>query len=81
LQQVSEDYALRAKRQTLQEDTLTKRLLVHEKNARELADRVRAAEERHAQEVDMVRRELEQRVVEVAGERDSIREKVNNVEK
>jgi hypothetical protein len=29
----------------------------------------------------MVRRELEQRVVEVAGERDSIREKVNNVEK
>jgi hypothetical protein len=29
----------------------------------------------------MVRRELEQRVVEVAGERDSMREKVNNVEK
>jgi hypothetical protein len=29
----------------------------------------------------MVRRELEQRVVEVAAERDSIREKVNNVEK
>lgn len=52
LQQVSEDYALRAKRQALEEDTLKKRIQVHEKNARELAERGKAAEERHVQEVE-----------------------------
>ena len=65
MQQVSEDYALRAKRQALEEDTLKKRLLVHEKNAKELSERVKTAEERHINEVESVRNELDQRVGEI----------------
>ena len=78
---MSEDYALRAKRQALEEDTLKKRVLVHEKNARELAERARAAEERHGQEVEEMRSELEKRVSEVTGEREVLRERVSNSEK
>ena len=52
---MSEDYALRAKRQALEEDTLRKRLSIHEKNSKELSDRLKSSEERHTQEQETLK--------------------------
>jgi len=52
---VSEEYALRAKRQSLEEDTLKKRLAIHEKNSKELSDRLKSSEERHSQELETLK--------------------------
>ena len=78
---MSEDYALRAKRQALEEDTLKKRLLIHEKNARELAERLKTSEERHSEEVEQMRNEQAVRIEEIATERDTLKEKVTSGEK
>lgn len=81
LQQVSEEYALRAKRQALEEETLKKRLVIHEKNSKELSDRLKESEQRHTDEVETLKNELSERIREVVQERDGLREKLINVEK
>ena len=81
LQQVSEEYALRAKRQALEEETLKKRLVIHEKNSKELSDRFKESEQRHTDEVEALKKEQSERIREVVQERDALREKLINVEK
>jgi len=44
---VSEEYALRAKRQALEEESLKKRVFLHEKNAKELSEKLKESEKRH----------------------------------
>ncbi len=65
LQQVSEEYALRAKRQALEEETLKKRLVIHEKNSKELSDRFKESEQRHTDEVEALKKEQSERIREV----------------
>ena len=81
LQQVSEDYALRAKRQALEEDTLKKRLSIHEKNSKELSDRIKSSEERHSSELDALKIQNEERVSELSQERNELKEKLIGIEK
>jgi hypothetical protein len=72
---------LRAKRQSIEEDSLKKRLAMHEKNARELAERLKEAEERSSKESEEVRGRCEERVGELVVERSELKDKVVNMEK
>ncbi len=65
---MSEDYALRAKRQALEEETLRRRLALHEQNGKELAERVREAEARGAAESEQARVKSNGDLVEVSVE-------------
>jgi hypothetical protein len=72
---------LRAKRQSIEEDSLKKRLAMHEKNARELAERLKEAEERSSKESEEVRGRCEERVGELVVERSELKDKVVAMEK
>ena len=72
---------MRAKRQSIEEDSLKKRLAMHEKNARELAERLKEAEERSSKESEEVRGRCEERVGELVVERSELKDKVVNMEK
>jgi uncharacterized protein with von Willebrand factor type A (vWA) domain len=81
LAQVQEDYALRAKRQSLEEETLRKRLQVHERNARELAERLREAENRHQGELETLNAQSEVRVGELIIEKSEVKERLMAIER
>jgi arginine utilization protein RocB len=72
---------LRAKRQSLEEESLKKRLVMHEKNAKELSERLKDAEERAAKEIEEVRARSEERVGELIVEKSELRDRVNGLEK
>ena len=72
---------MRAKRQSIEEDSLKKRLAMHEKNARELAERLKEAEERFIKESEEVRGRCEERVGELVVERSELKDKVVAMEK
>lgn len=72
---------MRAKRQSMEEDSLKKRLAMHEKNARELAERLKEAEERSSKESEEVRGRCEERVGELVVERSELKDKVVAMEK
>ena len=72
---------MRAKRQSIEEDSLKKRLAMHEKNARELAERLKEAEERSSKESEEVRGRCEERVGELVVERSELKDKVVAMEK
>jgi hypothetical protein len=72
---VSEDYALRAKRQSMEEDSLKKRLALHEKNAKELSEKLREVEARLQAESEQSRAQSEIRIGELIIEKSEIKEK------
>ena len=72
---------MRAKRQALEEDTLKKRLSIHEKNSKELSDRIKSSEERHSSELDALKIQNEERVSELSQERNELKEKLIGIEK
>ena len=81
LQQVNGDYALRAKRQTLEEESLRKRLAIHERNSRELSEKLRDNEGRHCAEVSAIKSQGEARIAELVAEKSELALRVLGLEK
>lgn len=58
-----------------------KRLALHEKNARELAEKLRETENKFGEEVTTIRKTGEERVDELISEKGELTQKVHSLEK
>ena len=72
---------MRAKRQALEEETLKKRLHLHQENSKELAERVRESEHRYAKESEGFRFESEERLGELIIEKSELKDKILALDK
>ena len=66
---------MRAKRQALEEESLKKRLALHEKNAKELAEKLREVEARLQAEAEQGRAQSEIRIGELIIEKSEAKER------
>lgn len=60
---------------------MKKRLALHEKNARELAEKLRETENKFGEEVTTIRKTGEERVDELVSEKGELTQKVHSLEK
>ena len=72
---------MRAQRQALEEDSLKKRLALHEKNAREITDKMREIQETAGLEAEAMRARYEERIGEIIVERSELKDKLLGLEK
>ena len=60
---------------------MKKRVSLHEKNAKELSEKLKESEKRHGLEIDQVRAFSEERLGELIFEKSELKEKVHSLEK
>ena len=65
----------------MEEDSLKKRLAMHDKNAKDLSERLKESEERAVKEVEEIRGRCEERVGELIVEKSELKDKVAALEK
>lgn len=65
----------------MEEDSLKKRLAMHDKNAKDLTERLKESEDRGVKETEEIRTRCEDRVGELIVEKSELKEKVVALEK
>ena len=65
----------------MEEDSLKKRLAMHDKNAKDLTERLKESEDRAVKEVEEIRTRCEERANELIVEKTELKEKVVTLEK
>ena len=65
----------------MEEDSLKKRLAMHDKNAKDLTERLKESEDRAVKETEEIRTRCEDRVGELIVEKSDLKEKVVALEK
>ena len=65
----------------MEEDSLKKRLAMHDKNAKDLTERLKESEDRAVKETEEIRTRCEDRVGELIVEKSELKEKVVALEK